>query len=120
MLDTAARPAKTFLNADGRTYRAKRWKQLRRSFLEEINGGDADRLSEGQRHLLGALTDVALQLELSRDETVGSNIVDPIGIVRLARTFARLSQQLGLEAEAAPAKAPVGDPLETYMGGKRT
>jgi hypothetical protein len=81
---------------DGRGYKARRWKALRNLFLDQLND-DPDEMPQSRRHLLHALTDVALQLEVVRCEMVDGDPVDPNTLNKLARTFARLSAQIGLE-----------------------
>jgi hypothetical protein len=81
---------------DGRSTRVRRWHKLHRQFLDEI-GISVDRMSEGQRQLLAALVDCALQMELQRERICNNQVVDPISTTRLARTLRALSVQLGLE-----------------------
>lgn len=88
---------RVFLRGDQRTREAKRWMALRAQFLEEINGGELERLSETTKLKLHALCDVALQLEVARDRVVQGDAIDPATINRLARTLSALSLQLGLE-----------------------
>jgi hypothetical protein len=84
------------LKINGRTAPGRRWKQLRNLFLEEI-GIEADRLSEVSKIRLGALTDIALELELTRSRQSRGHIVDPLTLNRLARTLSALSRELGIE-----------------------
>ena len=99
----------TFLNCDGRSYVARRWKQLRASVIDDL-GTEPDRLSASQAALIGCLVDISLRIEMMRTDAVEERPVDPQALNKLVRTYSKLAAQLGLENVAT--WRPVTPPTE--------
>ena len=95
---------------DGRTYGARRYRELSMSFADDLGG--ADKLTEAQRTLVRQAATLHIQAERVQAAVLRGEAVDEEQLTRLSNALARVLA--ALKTRTKPASAP-GQALADYL-----
>jgi hypothetical protein len=99
---------------DGRSARGRRFRDLMRSFAEEVGGLDS--ISEAQRALCSQAAVLTVQVESMQARVIAGEVVDPELIVRVGNVQLRALQALGVRK--GPKVVDGGNALAEYLAAR--